>query len=106
MSENVFGIVLFLLVVYVFFTLYSTLSGFETKKQSKRTLVGFAVVVLLTVGIFCEVEQSAFKAVLYLLPLYFLYNFMQTLGNSLHKRLPLHLLNGGVAAAILFLLIN
>ncbi len=106
MEENFVGNIMFLLVVYVFFTLYSTIAGFENKKQSKTTLLGLAVVAIFTIGIFGEEERSVFEAVAYLLPLYFLYNFVQILGNTIHKRLWLHMLNIGFAGIIAILLIQ
>lgn len=106
MEESLLGSIMLLLVVYFFFTIYSTLAGFESKKQSERTLLGLAVVAIFTIGIFWEVERSVFEAVAYLLPLYFLYNFMQILGNVTHKKLWLHILNTGFAGIIAILLIQ
>lgn len=105
MENELIGLVMFLLVVYAFFTMFMTISGFETKKQSKITGIGFAVIAIFTIGIFWDVEGSIFRALSYLLPLYFMYNFMQILSNTTHKKGLLHLMNFSAAGLIAYLIL-
>lgn len=105
MNGDIIGIGMFLLVIYVFFTIFTTISGFESKKQAKITAVGFIVLVIFTVIIFCGVDGTVLKAALYLLPLYFMYNFIQILGSDPHNKIWRHLLNTAIAgiSAVLIL---
>ena len=105
MDDTYLGIIMFLVVIYAFFTMFMIISGFETQKQSKITLAGLAVIAMFTIGIFWESNRQLLTVLAYLLPLYFLYNVMQILGNCTHKRLLLHVVNVLVAGLITILII-